>query len=123
MTLKQYSKIEYKFRTLVPSFSCGRVDGTFHQTYVPDDRLDFAKEIICRWGLVAGETDGEYTAGRSKLRRMTAPEIVGFACDVAELAYAEFDKRGWMERIPSVEEMQRMGIANMPKMDDDGDED
>ena len=66
----------------------------------------FAMACIERWGMVAGEIDGEDSAGRSKLRRLSVEEVVTGACDTAHRAYEEFEKRGWLIPLPGYEEIR-----------------
>ena len=61
--------------------------GVLHNSIAHNNRAMFAKEIIGRFALVAGSPDGEDSAGRAKLRRETASNIVEFACEVAERSY------------------------------------
>ena len=61
--------------------------------------------LIEKWGTVAADTDGEDSAGRSKLRLQTPEEIVQRACDTAALACAEFRKRGWIIPVPPTYEL------------------
>jgi hypothetical protein len=61
---------------------------------------ELAARMIERWGCVAGEMDGEDSAGRQKIRLATADELVGRACDVAAKMFEEFTKRGWVVDIP-----------------------
>ena len=77
-----------------------------HHRHVPNGRAAFAMQMMERWAPVAGDTDGEDTAGRQKGRRMTAKEITAHCCDVAEEAFAEFERRGWFFAVPSWEEMR-----------------
>jgi hypothetical protein len=56
--------------------------------------------LIERWGIVAAEVDGEDSAGRSRLRRLTPDELVKNACETADAAMNEFEKRGWLIEIP-----------------------
>lgn len=53
-----------------------------------------------RWGMVAGEPDGEDSAGRAKLKLSTPEQVVERACEMAELLYQEFHERDWMVKIP-----------------------
>jgi hypothetical protein len=70
-----------------------------------DPRAGFALQCLERWGMVAGATDGEDSAGRAKLRSMAPDEMVERACDVADKAYAAFEARGWTLTLPSAEEL------------------
>lgn len=47
-----------------------------------------ALALMERWGVVAGEPDGEDSAG--------VADIVARACEAAEQLYAEFEKREWL---------------------------
>jgi hypothetical protein len=68
------------------------------------ERARLASSLLEKWGLVVAESDGEDTAGRSKLRNATPQEVVDRACDTADLAISEFEKRGWYVAIPSHDE-------------------
>ena len=80
--------------------------GVLHNRIAHNNRAAFAREIIGRFALVSGSPDGEDSAGRARLRKETATEIVDFACDVAERSYNEFEKRGWLEQVPSFEDIK-----------------
>ena len=88
------------------------LDGMFHRKFFPDDRLEFAKDIISRHALISAEPDGEDSAGRAKLKRIEPSEIVEFACQVADLAYAEFRNRGWLQAMPSMQEREDIAREN-----------
>jgi hypothetical protein len=66
----------------------------------PEGRARMASALIEKWGMVAAAHDGEDSAGRTRLRLMTPPEVVNRACDTAEYAYAVFEKRGWLHDVP-----------------------
>lgn len=63
-------------------------------------RADLAAHMIERWGAVAAESNGEDSAGRHKLRLATPDELVQRACDIADRAVSEFEKRGWIVALP-----------------------
>ncbi len=65
-----------------------------------DSRGQFATAMIERWGMVAAIEDGEDSAGRHKIRLSTPTELVQRACEVSNLAYEEFEKRGWILKLP-----------------------
>lgn len=69
-----------------------------------DLRATFALSCIEKWGMVAGEASGEDSAGRQKMRRATPAEIASHACDCAEAAFTEFEKRKWQFKLPTLEE-------------------
>lgn len=60
--------------------------------------------LIERWGLVAAQRDGEDSAGRARLRKLTPQELVAEACETAQLACDEFRRRGWVLQLPTHEE-------------------
>jgi hypothetical protein len=103
--IKSLKTFAYKFVTFVPAISSKGIGGSFQANYAPDQRLEFAKEIISRFALIAGDDNGEDSAGRAKARRQTPGEIVSFACDTAEKAFEEFEKRGWLMPLPDYQEL------------------
>ena len=78
----------------------GVVKMAAHERVHADCRARMAGALIQRWGMVAAITDGEDSAGRSKLRLMTVPELVARACDTAAAALAAFSERGWLVDVP-----------------------
>ena len=76
-----------------------------HPRLIADKRAEFAMSCIERWALLAGEVNGEDSAGRSKLRRLTPQEVVTQACECADQAFKAFAERGWLLNIPSAEEL------------------
>ncbi len=67
---------------------------------IPTPQAELAMTLIERWGMVAGDVDGEDSAGRQKIRLQTPDELIERACKTAEAAMAEFQQRGWMMAIP-----------------------
>lgn len=76
-----------------------------HNTTAFDPRATFATSCIEKWGMVAAMVDGEDSSGRTRARVATPDEIVSRACDIAEKAYAEFERRGWAHAIPPISEL------------------
>ena len=68
--------------------------------YQPEPRAQFAMKLLEHFAIVAGETEGEDTAGRSKARLQSVEEAVTRAINIADLAFDEFDKHGWLIDIP-----------------------
>lgn len=71
-----------------------------HQNESLDQRAVLAANFTEKWALVAGEADGEDTAGRQKIRRLSPVELASHACETVEALYAEFAKRGWTLALP-----------------------
>lgn len=82
----------------------GEVKVTLHETEVPTLEARMALSFMERWAMVAAESDGEDSAGRAKLRLMTADEITSHACNVAQKAVDQFRARGWVKNIPTAQE-------------------
>jgi len=74
---------------------------TIHKHTVLDTRAECAIEMLIKWGMVAEVPDGEDSAGRFKLKLMPVDELVQRACETADKAFREFEKRGWTLEIPS----------------------
>jgi len=71
----------------------------FHTSHHPDAKAQFAMSLMEK-ALIAAAENGEDSAGRAKLRALTAAEVALKACDIAEAAFYEFHSRGWMVIIP-----------------------
>ena len=59
-----------------------------HETEVLEQETRLAFSLLERWGMVASVPDGEDSAGRSKLRLSTPPELIDRAFEVASLAFS-----------------------------------
>lgn len=104
---------EGQFNTLLPTRNFDRqLEGRFFRKHFPDDRMALAMQIMERFALIAGEESGEDSAGRQKARRMLPAEIVAFACETSEAAFAEFERRGWMQALPSLDEQEEAAREN-----------
>jgi hypothetical protein len=102
-----------KFTVLEPRSSFkGILDGAIHRKYFPDDRIALASQILEKWAMVAAEPDGEDSAGRSKLRVLTPFELTERACDIADHAFTQFERRGWLVALPSIDEQEEAGRYN-----------
>lgn len=66
-----------------------------------DSEARMAAALIERWGCAAASPDGEDSAGRAKLRKLTPTELVNEACETAKIALEEFRRRGWMLKLPT----------------------
>ena len=81
-------------------FANDRKELRIHHHIVLNLRAAFAANILEKWALVAGRVEGEDSAGRSIIRNMPASEAVDFACNAADEAFNEFEKRGWLVEVP-----------------------
>ena len=78
------------------------------ETELPNVEARLALALIEKWGMVAGEADGEDTAGRQKIRLQSPEELVERACKTAQLAFARLRKEGWISVSPTFEEADKI---------------
>jgi hypothetical protein len=64
--------------------------------HVMSGEAKFACDLVERWGMVAGQPDGEDSAGRAKIRLATAEELVDRAVDVTAKLFQRFKDDGWL---------------------------
>jgi hypothetical protein len=71
---------------------------------VPNMTAQLAITMIEKFALVAGYPNGEDSTGRSILQLIPVEEVVQRACDIAESAMVEFEKRDWIIDYPKEKE-------------------
>lgn len=81
------------------------IETLVHERQVLDSRARFALACIEKWGMVCAMPDGEDSSGRQKARPATVAEITDRACNCADAAFEEFQKRGWFIEVPSYQEL------------------
>lgn len=74
----------------------------------PNARARMATTLIEKWGMMAFRDDGEDSAGRMKIATLTPEEVVDRACNTADLALLEFEKRGWLSKLPGPDDVEQM---------------
>lgn len=99
MTSKKYDMVAFKNYGSPAAWM-------LHKRQILNTEADFAFHFIERWGMVGALPDGEDSAGRQKLRVATPEELVVRATEMAATLWAEFEKRGWIEEVPSIEEAE-----------------
>jgi hypothetical protein len=72
-----------------------------------DNRARLAAAFSEKWAMVAVEPDGEDSAGRQKVRRLTPEELAKHACDTVTALYSQFAQRKWTLHIPSYEDITK----------------
>lgn len=82
-------------------FSNRKVELVHHARLLFDDRAGMARELVGRWGMVAGADGGEDSTGRAKLRLMTPAEVVARAVETASIFADEIERLGWFVSLPS----------------------
>lgn len=82
----------------------GEVDYRIFTSEIPNPQAAFAMHLAEKLGLVAGEVDGEDSAGRQKLRLLTSGEVAQRACAIAADTWEQFRKRGWLLDVPVPDE-------------------
>lgn len=78
----------------------GSTEIIIHRSKILQPVAEFAAHLVERWGMVAGQPDGEDSAGRAKIRLATPQEMVARAFSAAELVFAEAEKRGLVLDVP-----------------------
>lgn len=78
----------------------GGTEIVVHRSHAPFPQAEMAIEFMSKLALVTACPDGEDAAGRQKLRLMTPEEVVGRACEMANLAWSQFETRGWLLPLP-----------------------
>jgi hypothetical protein len=80
---------------------------SIYKKLAPNRKADLAERLISHFGVVAGTPDGEDSKGRAKVNLMPPAEVVQRACEIADLAIDEFDKRGWYLELPEPPEEKK----------------
>jgi hypothetical protein len=93
--------IEYAFLDHSGNWRDDR-DLVIHHLQQPDGRANLAAELGRHLALVAGQVDGEDSAGRQKCRLLTPDEVATRALDIAEAMWSGFEKRGWLLHLPDM---------------------
>ena len=75
------------------------------QTESPTQEGSFALQLVERFGLIAGQPDGEDTAGRAKARMLTPVETVARAFDLAAESFRVMRERGMLVQLPDLNEI------------------
>lgn len=79
-----------------------------HDTDHLNTKARLALAMLERWGMVAAEHGGEDTAGRAKLKLQPVNELVLRAVEVVDVAYAAFEEKDWIIKLPTLEELEKM---------------
>ena len=77
-----------------PSWRPHRSSVVVYERVAPNLKARMAKEMVERWGCVAGMPDGEDSSGRQRWRLRTPEELAQHACDAADR------ERGWLLDLP-----------------------
>jgi len=84
-----------------------------------DSRASLACQFAERWAMVAAMEDGEDSAGRQKVRRMTPGELADHACECVSALMEQFQVRGWLLEVPNfeqvVDDLARLEEADLEK--------
>jgi hypothetical protein len=78
-----------------------------HSLYHPDLRARLAMQIVDHMSMVAGAPDGEDSAGRHKLKLLPPADCAERACAIADEMVTQFERRDWLLKAPSMEELER----------------
>ena len=105
--------------TAARSHASGGVVFTVHQPEMLGPNGVFCARLVEKWGMVAGETDGEDSAGRQKFRLQTPQEVVDRAVAVTKIFAERMTLEGWSLPLPTQEEGRRMLQESTQRMIDD----
>ena len=88
----------------------------------PEFEAKLAFAFIEKWGMIAGEPDGEDSSGRSKVRMATPEEVVKRAFDIARVALKQAKESGLICQMPTFKEMGKIPLseADIQKLLSDG---
>ena len=78
----------------------GHADQQIFKLQQANPQAEFAISLMKHFGVVAGKPAGEDSAGRQKGELLTPFEVVNRACQIADIGWQEFQKRGWILDIP-----------------------
>ena len=77
----------------------------FHARKRPNMRAEIAIRLVEHMAIVAAQEDGEDSAGRRALRLQSPDEVARRACEIANCLVNEFETRGWIDNVPSYEDI------------------
>ena len=83
-----------------------------HETQHLSMKAKVALSMVERWGMVVAETGDEDSEGRATKRVMPVEDVVGRACSITDELFAELDRRGWIDSIPSLSELEKQFPEN-----------
>ena len=83
-----------------------RGEVVIHNLDTPDSRGMLAMKILDHFSLISAKESGEDSAGRQKLKLMAPSEVAARACDLADAFFGEIERRGWLLKMPSYEDIQ-----------------
>lgn len=64
---------------------------------------DMAWELMKRFAVLAADLDGEDSRGRAQYSLLRPDQVVQRACQIADEAWDEFQRREWLQALPAVE--------------------
>lgn len=79
-----------------------------YETIAPNFKAKLALDLMTRFGLMTADGGGEDTAGRQKFNLLPPAVVVERACEMAEVAWAEFERRGWLLEIPDLATLKKV---------------
>src|SRR4051812_7981894 len=91
-----------------PQYSSKRPEVVFHSTEAPTEEARMAMVFCEKWGMVSGDSDGEDSAGRQKFKLSSVEDVVSRATTMATTLFDEFRKRGWLLKVPTLEEAEEI---------------
>lgn len=79
-----------------------------HEKFALTQKAQMALSLVERWGMVACETDGEDSAGRTRLKIMKPTDLVTRALSITEVLFLEMERlSGYLIEMPSLEDAEK----------------
>lgn len=72
-----------------------------------DMRADLVQKILSSMSIALAKPDGEDSSGRTKYSVMNPVDVADRACQIAEYAFEEMQRRGWIYDIPLADELPK----------------
>jgi len=98
--------IEYRVTSSQDEYDKDRPKLSIHETEHIELIGKFMLNLIERWGMVAGDEDGEDSTGRQKSRLMTPEELVDRAYLTAILTFEKMRTKGFIKIFPTIDQMR-----------------
>jgi len=72
------------------------------------NRAKICLDMITKWGIIAGDNDGEDSAGRSRLKLQDPKELVDRAISITEYAFNRFKENGFIYESMTLKEAKKI---------------
>lgn len=91
-----------------------RKEVQLYETEMPSAEARFALEILSKVAIAVVTDAGEDAAGRQRMAPMPPDELVDRAFRIADYAFQEARRRGWMVQLPDLNEINEEKTGRCP---------